>query len=107
MKKELTNKAKIEVLKEFISYKIYCKIIDCHLTEEQLCNIYDEIEETESWWTSGFEIVNKPIGVFQDCNDGLKTWVDQQSVGECGDCFVGSVCIKIGKRKYLKWGFEI
>lgn len=51
------------------------------------------------------EIVDEPVGTFQEENYGRQIsgiWVEQWSVGDSGDSFEGIVCVMIDDRKFLR-----
>lgn len=109
MEEELTPKKKIEYLKGLISYNVYCKILKVGLTKKELCQIYDELLETDGVsWYGTIKIVSKPKGDFQDSNNSLlKVWVNQTTNGGyTGDDFAGDVYVKLKNRCYLKWGYH-
>lgn len=55
------------------------------------------------------EIVAEPIGDFQKEHYGRSIpciWVDQRSVGDSGDSYAGTVCIRLKSNKYLKFYYS-
>jgi len=56
-----------------------------------------------------FKIVRKPVGNYQYENHGKikRAWIDQRSVGETGDCWVGTVTVKIKLGRWLEMPFSM
>ncbi len=60
-----------------------------------------ELEESEN--TVNYKIVDEPVGLRQ--NEGnYNIWVNQ-SCGETGDDYSGTVCMKLPNGKYLMWDY--
>lgn len=71
------------------------------VSAEQFENIKFELEESEH--TSNYQIVDTPIGMPQ-CEEDYTLWINQ-SCGETGDNYSGTLCIKISDNKYLIWDY--
>ena len=73
------------------------------VSAEQFENIKAELEEDEN--TSNYRIVYEPIGTPQHESDGDYTiWINQ-SCGETGDDYSGTVCMKLKDGKYFMWDY--
>lgn len=76
--------------------------------------IFKQIQNNivESGYTYDYEIVDTPIGVFQDLSNDyddeevIKVWVNQ-SVGYFGDDYSGTVDVLLPDGKYLRWHYEM
>ena len=77
--------------------------IKLEVSAEQFENIKFELEESEH--TSNYKIVYEPVGIPQHESEGdYIIWINQ-SCGETGDNYSGTVCIKLSIRKYLMWDY--
>ena len=98
---------KILSLQKKIDYYCYMRILANKFTNEQLSQLYDEIEDAFSWggW---FEIVDSPKGEKQtEKDDTIEVWINQTTNGGyTGDSFAGDVYVKLSENEYLTWGYE-
>lgn len=69
---------------------------------EEFDLIKGEVDLSEN--SSNFRIVDEPTGDLQE-QDRVKVWVDQYSVGESGDSFEGTVCMKLPDGKFVMWDY--
>lgn len=68
------------------------------------------IKESEGSWDWPFELIQNPIGDYQEDKWGHSfkgVWVDQRSVGMEGDSYEGTICIQIETDQYLKFHFSM
>jgi len=73
------------------------------VSAEQFENIKFELEESEH--NSNLRIVYEPVGTPQYESEGDYTiWINQ-SCGETGDDYSGTVCMCITDDKYLMWDY--
>ena len=64
-----------------------------------------EFELEDSEHPTNYRIIEAPIGVEQYDEDNHYTiWVDQ-SCGETGDNYSGTVCMKVSDNEYLIWDY--
>lgn len=103
-KKEVDTERQ-EAEKQFNKDQEIIKEAKKHLTKKQIEYLDYSFEE---FFPSYCEIVDKPYGTYQDCNnkDCYEEWVDQRSVGDSGDSFSGEVYIKLSNGKYLKYHYD-
>jgi len=95
----------INKLKYYLGEKIYNKLFfyNLNLNKYELGHLLEEIEESENFYN--FRWVTKPSGIFQ--NRGyLKIYVDQEE-GYNGDDFFGEIYVRISKKKWLCWSYEM
>jgi len=72
---------------------------------KNLCIISTDCEvSNDAWWFS-----KTPIGSYQKEGYGAIKgyWVSQQSVGDSGDSYSGTICIKLKERLYLIMPFSM
>ena len=92
-KEELEQHTKDQELLEKIKERI---------PEEEFELIKEEIVLSEN--TANYRIIDKPIGDLQE-EEGVKIWIDQNSAGESGDVFVGTVCMGLPDGKFIMWDY--
>jgi len=71
---------------------------------------YKELESLmeDSEVGGAFKIVEEPSGELQESSELIiNEWVDQYSVGDSGDCWEGTITVKIGDKKYLEMPFSM
>lgn len=64
--------------------------------------------EADDW--SEWELITEPTGKFQEERWGREIrgiWVQQQAVGDSGDSWSGTICVKIRENKYLRFNFSM
>lgn len=72
-------------------------------SEADFKNIKYELEDSEH--PSNYRIVNAPVGEPQyDEEDHYTIWINQ-SCGETGDNYSGTVCMKISDNEYFMWDY--
>lgn len=71
------------------------------VSTEHFEKIKAELEESEN--PSNYRIVYEPIGTPQHEGD-YTIWINQSS-GETGDNYTGTVCMELSIRKYLMWDY--
>lgn len=73
------------------------------ISDSDFKHIESEMEESEH--PSNYRIVDSPVGEPQyDEIYHYTIWVDQ-SCGETGDNYSGTVCIKVSDNEYLMWDY--
>lgn len=77
--------------------------IKSEVSAEYFENIKAELEESEH--PENYRIVYEPGGTPQRESEGDYTiWINQ-SCGETGDNYSGTVCMELSIRKYLMWDY--
>ncbi len=74
-----------------------------HLTKKQIERFEADLKDIEFVW--GCKFVDKPKGEYQR-NPFYEEWVDQKTVGDSGDSFIGEVYIKLSNGKYLEYSYD-
>ena len=73
------------------------------ISEADFKHIESELEESEH--SCNYRIVNTPVGVPQyDEKYHYTVWINQ-SCGETGDNYSGTVCMKISYNEYFIWDY--
>ena len=76
------------------------------VSKEYLKIIEEELEETNGG--THLEIVDKPLGDKEECQNGYYIWIDQYvNGGYSGDEYDGNCYMKLPNGKYFKWNYSL
>lgn len=103
-----TPEEKITELQMNINYYCYMRIIANNFTEKQLCELYDEIFDNNTYCNGQFSIDTDARGEKYEVKDSsIEVWVNQtRNGGYTGDDFAGDIYVKLNDKEWLTWGYD-